>query len=114
LIKIVAIVLGVLALAGTILIAVADASQKHSNAMGPVAFLACIIAVAVMILLGVTLGGRGNPRRNPDGSVKPSRAELQHLAAQRANSQAQAVTTEPGDGGTAEPQTAEADQSGAT
>jgi hypothetical protein len=87
LIKIVAILLGVIALAGTILIAIADASQKHSNAMGPVAFLACVIAVVVMILLGVTLGGRGNPRRNADGSLKPSRAQLQHAAMQRAAAQ---------------------------
>ena len=33
--------------------------------MGPLAFLACIVAVVVMIVLGVTLGGRNNPRRAP-------------------------------------------------
>jgi membrane protein DedA with SNARE-associated domain len=64
-IRIVAIALGLLALAGTIILAVAGASSPHSNAMGPIAFLACIVAVVVMILLGVTLGGRNNPRRAP-------------------------------------------------
>ena len=57
--------LAVLVLAGTIILAVAGASSPHSNAMGPLAFLACIVAVVVMILLGVTLGGRNNPRRAP-------------------------------------------------
>ena len=63
--RIVAIVLAVLALGGTIILVVAGASSPHSNAMGPLAFLACIVAVVVMILLGVTLGGRNNPRRAP-------------------------------------------------
>lgn len=65
--KIVAIVLGVIAVGGTVVIAIAGSSQPHSNSMGAVALLACIIAVAVMILLGVTLGGRNNPRRRPYG-----------------------------------------------
>jgi quinol-cytochrome oxidoreductase complex cytochrome b subunit len=70
-IRIVAIVLGVLALAGTIVLAVAGASSPHSNAMGPLAFLACIVAVVVMILLGVTFGGRNNPRRAPQRFADP-------------------------------------------
>ncbi len=39
-IRIVAVVLGVLLLGGTIVLAVAAASSPHSNAMGPLAFLA--------------------------------------------------------------------------
>ncbi len=72
--RIVAIVLGLLALAGTIILAVAGASSPHSNAMGPLAFLACVVAVVVMILLGVTLGGRNNPRRAPHQFVDTSRS----------------------------------------
>jgi hypothetical protein len=65
-VRIVAIVLGLLILAGTILLVIAGASGGHgSNAMGPLAFLLCIVAVAAMIVLGVTLGGRNNPRRAP-------------------------------------------------
>ena len=70
-IRIVAAVLGVLLLGGTIVLAVAGASDPHSNAMGPLAFLACIVAVVVMIVLGVTLGGRNNPRRAPHRFVDP-------------------------------------------
>jgi drug/metabolite transporter (DMT)-like permease len=65
--KIIAIALGVIAVAGTVVIAIAGSKQPHSNSMGAVALLACIVAVAVMILLGVTLGGRNNPRRMPYG-----------------------------------------------
>jgi hypothetical protein len=65
--KIIAVVLGVVAVGGTVVIAIAGSKQPHSNSMGAVALLACIIAVAVMILLGVTLGGRNNPRRMPYG-----------------------------------------------
>ena len=36
---------------------------------GPLAFLLCIVAVAAMIVLGVTLGGRNNPRRAPHSPV---------------------------------------------
>lgn len=74
-IRVVAIVLGVLALAGTILLAVAGASSPHSNAMGPLAFLASIVAVVVMILLGVTFGGRNNPRRAPERFADSSRSQ---------------------------------------
>jgi uncharacterized protein YacL len=58
-VKIAAICLGVIALGGIILLVIADASSTHSNAMGPLAFLCCIVAVIVMIVLGVTFGGRG-------------------------------------------------------
>jgi hypothetical protein len=61
-VKIAAICLGVIALGGTILLVIADASTPHSNAMGPLAFLCCIVAVIVMIFLGVTFGGRGRQR----------------------------------------------------
>jgi hypothetical protein len=57
--KIAAICLGILLFGGAVLIAVANASSSHSNAMGPLAFLLCIAGVAVMIVLGVTFGGRG-------------------------------------------------------
>jgi|HubBroStandDraft_5_1064220.scaffolds.fasta_scaffold423857_2 drug/metabolite transporter (DMT)-like permease len=63
--KIVAGALAAIAVAGTIVIAIAEGSQKHSNAMGALALLACVVAVIVMIVLGVTLGGRNNPRRAP-------------------------------------------------
>jgi hypothetical protein len=63
--KIVALALGVLAVAGTIVIAIAEGSQKQGGSMGAVALLACVVAVVVMILLGVTLGGRTNPHRRP-------------------------------------------------
>jgi hypothetical protein len=66
-VKVVAVCLGVLALAGTIILAIANASSGHSNAMGPLAFLCCILAVVVMIILGVTLGGRGSGRSGHSG-----------------------------------------------
>jgi hypothetical protein len=78
--KYVAIALGVIALAGTILIAVAGSSQPHSNAMGAVALLACIVAVVLMIVLGVTLGGRNNPRRGPYTALPED--ELEQVAVQ--------------------------------
>jgi hypothetical protein len=62
-VRIVAICLGVLALAGTIILVVADGSSSNSNAMGPLAFLCCIVAVILMIILGVTFGGRGRTAR---------------------------------------------------
>jgi hypothetical protein len=58
-VKIAAICLAAVGLGGTILLVIANASSQHSNAMGPLAFLCCIVGVAVMIFLGVTLGGRG-------------------------------------------------------
>jgi hypothetical protein len=75
--KIVAVVLGVLLLAGTVLLVIAGESAPghHSNAMGPLAFLLCIVAVAAMIVLGVTLGGRNNPRapnRTADQTSAPA------------------------------------------
>jgi hypothetical protein len=72
--RIVAVVLGALLLAGTILLVIAGASAgpRHSNAMGPLAFLLCIVAVAAMIVLGVTLGGRNNPRRAPHSATRPA------------------------------------------
>ena len=54
--KIAAGALAALAVAGMIVIAVAEGSQHHSNAMGALALLLCIVAVVVMIVLGVTLG----------------------------------------------------------
>ena len=74
--KIVAIVLAVLVLAGTILLVIAGASAgpRDSTAMGPLAFLLCIVAVAVMILLAVTLGGRNNPRRAPHSPARTTAA----------------------------------------
>ena len=71
-----AIVLGLVILAGTILLVVAGASagHGHSNVMGPLAFLLCIVAVAVMIVLGVTLGGRNNPRRAPHSQAARAQA----------------------------------------
>ena len=84
--RIVAIVLGLLILAGTILLVIAGASASHgsSNAMGPLAFLLCIVAVAAMIVLGVTLGGRNDPRRAPHS---------QAVRAQAASTQASATQT---------------------
>jgi hypothetical protein len=72
--KIVAVVLGVLALAGTLILVIAGASTgpDRSNAMGPLAFLLCIVAVVAMIVLGVTLGGRNNPRRAPHTQAQTS------------------------------------------
>jgi hypothetical protein len=64
-VKIAAVGIGVFALGGTILLVIANASSSHSNAMGPLALLCCIVAVIVMIVLGVTLGGRGDPRGGP-------------------------------------------------
>jgi hypothetical protein len=74
--RIVAIVLGLLILAGTILLVIAGASDQHggSNVMGPLAFLLCIVAVAAMIVLGVTLGGRNNPRRAPHSRAASTQA----------------------------------------
>ncbi len=74
--RIVAVVLGVLILAGTILLVIAGASTSpgHSNAMGPLAFLLCIVAVMAMIVLGVTLGGRNNPRRAPHSPARSAAA----------------------------------------
>jgi hypothetical protein len=69
-VRIVAVCLGVIALAGVVILVIAGASGPHSNAMGPLAFLACIIAVIVMIFLGVTFGGRG---RSP-GAAEPEPA----------------------------------------
>ncbi len=94
-IRVVAIVLGLLALAGTIILAVAGASSPHSNAMGPIAFLACVIAVVVMILLGVTVGGRNNPRRAPHRFADTSlSSDAQSSDAQSSNAQAEAATGE--------------------
>lgn len=73
--KVTAVVLGVLALGGLVVIIVAESSVHHSNAMGPLAFLLCIVAVAAMIVLGVTLGGRNNPRRGPMGPMGAEGAE---------------------------------------
>jgi hypothetical protein len=67
--RIAAVVLGALALAGTILLVIAGASSGHSNAMGPLAFLLCIFAVALMIFLGVAFGGRGRQTAAPETSV---------------------------------------------
>jgi hypothetical protein len=74
-VKIVAVCLGVLGLAGTIILVIASASGPHSNAMGPLAFLACIIAVILMIFLGVTFGGRGRASgaADPEPASEPDR-----------------------------------------
>ncbi len=85
--KISAIALGLLALAGTIVLAVAGASSPHSNAMGPLAFLACMVAVVVMILLGVTLGGRNNPRRAPRPMADTLHIDTQHIDTQHIDTQ---------------------------
>jgi len=63
-VRIAAICLAVVGLGGIIVLVVADASASHSNAMGPLAFLCCIVGVVLMILLGVTLGGRGRQRQD--------------------------------------------------
>jgi hypothetical protein len=75
-VRIVAIVTGLVILAGTIVLVIAGASSSHghSNAMGPLAFLLCIVAVVAMIVLGVTLGGRNNPRRAPHSPAGRSQA----------------------------------------
>jgi membrane protein DedA with SNARE-associated domain len=93
-IRIVAIALGLLALAGTIILAVAGASSPHSNAMGPLAFLACIVAVVVMILLGVTLGGRNNPRRAPRPIADTLHADTLHADTLESSE----VSSDPGPG----------------
>jgi hypothetical protein len=96
--KIVAVVLGILVLAGTIVLVIAGASTtpRMSNAMGPLAFLLCIVAVAAMIVLGVTLGGRNNPRRAPHSPAHTS--TVQASAAQTVDSvPGQSETDEPGD-----------------
>ena len=73
--RVVAILLGLVILAGTVVLVIAGASGPHgSNAMGPLAFLLCIVAVVAMIVLGVTLGGRNNPRRAPHSSPGRSQA----------------------------------------
>lgn len=74
--RIVAILLGLVILAGTIVLVIAGASgpHAHSNVMGPLAFLLCIVAVVAMIVLGVTLGGRNNPRRAPHSPASRSQA----------------------------------------
>jgi hypothetical protein len=71
-VRVFAICLGVLALAGTVILVVADASSSNSNAMGPLAFLCCILAVILMIILGVTFGGRGRARASEPLEPEPS------------------------------------------
>ncbi|MGO9342575.1 MAG: hypothetical protein ACLP6E_08645 [Acidimicrobiales bacterium] len=94
--KILAIALGLLALAGTIVLAVAGASSPHSNAMGPLAFLACMVAVVVMILLGVTLGGRNNPRRAPRPMADTLHIDTLHIDTQHTDVlQSSEVSSEP-------------------
>ena len=82
-----------LVLAGTILSLSPAHRLRTSNAMGPLAFLLCIVAVAVMIVLGVTLGGRNNPRRRPPqaasrtaASTKPRTCPAPETAATQCNS----------------------------
>jgi hypothetical protein len=96
--RIVAIVLGLLILAGTILLVIAGASGDHgrSNAMGPLAFLLCIVAVAAMIVLGVTLGGRNNPRRAPHSQAARTQIPATQIPATPAPATA-SDSDEPGD-----------------
>jgi ABC-type dipeptide/oligopeptide/nickel transport system permease subunit len=102
-VRIVAIVLGLLILAGTILLVVAGASGGHgrSNVMGPLAFLLCIVAVAVMIVLGVTFGGRNNPRRAPHSqAANIQTAKIQTAKIQTGSTQVPGTANdgdEPGD-----------------
>jgi len=97
--KIVAVVLGLLLLGGTIVLVIAgeSASPHHSNAMGPLAFLLCIVAVAAMIVLGVTLGGRNNPRRAPHSPARSATASPVQPVAEPAAGPASTSGTGPGD-----------------
>jgi hypothetical protein len=100
-VRIVAVVLGILVLAGTIVLVIAGASTtpRMSNAMGPLAFLLCIVAVAAMIVLGVTLGGRNNPRRAPHSPVRSATSQAsppQASAAQSSTAQTSTVDSAPG------------------
>jgi hypothetical protein len=92
--RVVAVVLGILALAGTIVLVIAgeSTSPRMSNAMGPLAFLLCIVAVVAMIVLGVTLGGRNNPRRAPHS---PARAQSSTAQASAAPAQGSTAQTSP-------------------
>jgi hypothetical protein len=87
--RVVAVVLGILALAGTIVLVIAgeSTSPRMSNAMGPLAFLLCIVAVVAMIVLGVTLGGRNNPRRAPHSPARAQSSTAQSSTAQSSTAQ---------------------------